>query len=101
MHVIARPMLTEFGKRHADAREWLENWWAVAAKANWTNIADVRQNYPSADQVDRCLVFDKGNRYRLIVRVGYMNEHTRGTLFLKHFLTHAEYDKDSWRCDCQ
>src|SRR5258708_1201766 len=101
MHVIARPKLTAFGQHHADAREWLAHWWSVAAKASWTCLEDVRKNYVKADQVDQCLVFDRGNRYRLIVRVSYANQHSRGTLLVKHFLTHAEYDKNLWRCDCQ
>jgi mRNA interferase HigB len=93
MHVIARPILTAFGKRHADAKPWLDNWWRVASKAEWSSLADVRKNYSNADQVDHCLVFDKGNSYRLIIRVSYLNVHSRGTLLVKHFLTHAEYDK--------
>ncbi len=101
MHIIARPTLTRFGQEHADAREWLKNWWLIASKAVWTCLTDVRQNYGRADQVDHCLVFDKGNNYRLIVRVSYANAQSRGTLLVKHFLTHAEYDKDFWKCDCQ
>ncbi len=101
MHVIARPKLTGFGAKHTDAGEWLDDWWNVASKANWTCLEDVRQTYGKADRVNHCLVFDRGTKYRLIVRVSYANEHTRGTLFVKHFLTHAEYDKDFWKRDCQ
>jgi len=25
----------------------------------------------------------------------------KGTLFVKHFLTHAEYDKNTWKRDCE
>jgi mRNA interferase HigB len=100
MHVIARPKLRQFADKHADARSWLENWWQVASKAAWEKLADVRRTYATADQVGRCLVFDKGNQYRLIVKVSYANEHTRGTLLVKHFLTHAEYDEDFWKDDC-
>jgi mRNA interferase HigB len=100
MHVIARPKLIEFASRHPDAKDWLDAWWFVAAKAHWTCLADVRRNYQGADQVDRCLVFNRGNKYRLIVRVSYALQQTQGTLLIKHFLTHAEYDKDFWKCDC-
>jgi len=36
-----------------------------------------------------------------VVRVSYANPWQRGTLLVKHFLTHAEYDKDLWRKDCR
>jgi mRNA interferase HigB len=99
MNVISRPTLRGFGLRHADAKEWLAAWLHVAERAAWTTLDDVRTVYPSADQVGSCLVFNKGNDYRLIVRVSYSHERTRGTIFLKHFLTHAEYDKNRWK-DC-
>jgi mRNA interferase HigB len=35
----------------------------------------------------------KGNHYRLIVRV----EFPRQRLFIKEFLTHAEYNKGAWK----
>jgi len=37
----------------------------------------------------------RGNNYRLICGVAYANRWVKGTLFVKLFLTHAEYDKDT------
>src|SRR6266403_2025508 len=102
MHVIARPLIREFCDRFADAREWLEEWWRTATKARWTSLIDVRATYASADQVGKCLVFNaRGNKYRFIVRVSYRNEFSRGTLLVKEFLTHAEYNEDRWKRGCQ
>ncbi|HEX5103833.1 MAG TPA: type II toxin-antitoxin system HigB family toxin [Pirellulaceae bacterium] len=102
MHVIARATLDAFGRKHRAAKEWLENWWQTAVRANWRNLDDVRRVYQSTDQVGGCLVFDcKGNNYRLIVRVSYANKYTRGTLFVKHLLTHAEYNKNRWKDCCE
>jgi len=28
------------------------------------------------------------------------NQWQQGTLLVKHFLTHAEYDQDDWKKDC-
>jgi len=39
-------------------------------------------------------------RYRLIVGVTYATEERGGTLFVKHFLTHADYERQNWRGDC-
>jgi mRNA-degrading endonuclease HigB of HigAB toxin-antitoxin module len=101
MHVIARPKLREFAKRHVGARDWLENWWTVASSAVWKNLHDVRRTYAGADQVGKCLIFNKGNDYRLIVRVNYANRFAQGTLFVKRFLTHAEYGKNDRKGDCE
>jgi mRNA interferase HigB len=102
MHIIARPALDEAMKRHPDAAGWLKHWWKVAGTERWEHLHAVRVVYPAIDQVDCCLVFNvRGNKYRLICRVTYANQWQRGTLLVKHFLTHAEYDKDDWKEDCQ
>ena len=101
MHIIARPAITNAKLVYPDASKWLNAWWILASKANWESIDDVRVNYPKADQVGRCLVFDAcGTKYRFILKVRYANQWTNGTLFVKHFLTHAEYDKNRWKKDC-
>ncbi len=61
-----------------------------------TSDEEMLKTYASADQVGSCLVFNiRGNG--LICRVAYANQCVKGTLFVKHFLTHAEYDKDAWK----
>jgi mRNA interferase HigB len=102
MHIVARPKLEAFKKRHANARSWLDAWWKIATKAEWTSLDDVRRTYNSADQYERCLIFDAlGNRYRLIAGVSYRAKGRKGTLYIRSFLTHAEYNKDSWKKDCE
>ena len=102
MHIIARPLVKQAARAYPDARGWLHAWWVVASRARWENLAEVRKAYGTTDQVDCCLVFNvRGNRYRLVVRVTYANAWQRGTLLVKHVLTHAEYDKDLWRKDCK
>ena len=102
MHVIARPAINHAMRRHPDSAHWLNRWWHVAARARWENLAAIRATYPATDQVGCCLIFDvRGNRYRLICRVTYSNPWQRGTLLVKHFLTHAEYDRGQWREGCK
>ena len=101
MHIIARSSVEDAKRRYPKASAWLDGWWLVASKAAWTRLADVRADYPGADEVGQCLVFDAcGNDYRLICRMTYTNKWTRGTLLVKHFLTHGDYDKNRWRKDC-
>jgi mRNA-degrading endonuclease HigB of HigAB toxin-antitoxin module len=37
-----------------------------------------------------------GNKFRLIVKINY----TRQTIFIRHVLTHAEYDRERWKDVC-
>jgi len=101
MHIIARPAIAAAKQRYPKAASWLDEWWAAASKASWTRLTDVRVLYPLADEVGQCLVFNAcGNDYRLICRMTYANQWTDGTLLVKHFLTHADYDKNKWCKDC-
>ena len=101
MNVIARPAVDEAIRHHPDAQNWLNAWWKVARRGQWRSLPHVRETYPGTDQVGSCLLFDVlGNRYRLIVGVRYARRTRGGTLFVKCFLTHTEYDKNAWRKDC-
>jgi mRNA interferase HigB len=84
----------EFSLRHPDAEAALDVWYRIAKSAVWKNLMDVRRVYPHADAVGNWTVFNiRGNRYRLIAEIGY------GTriVFIRHLLTHSEYDEDNWK----
>jgi len=101
MNVISRPAIREAQRRYREASGWLEAWRKAAAHAQWMSLGEVRATYPATDQVGRCLVFNVcGNKYRFIVAVRYATADRGGTLFVKHFLTHAEYDQNRWKKDC-
>jgi mRNA interferase HigB len=102
MNVINRAAIRQAQTRHPGCRDWLDEWWHVARRSQWTSLQDVRQLYSSADEVGSCLVFDAPGARRLIVGIYYSraNASDSGTIYIKHFLTHAEYDKDSWKKDC-
>jgi mRNA interferase HigB len=96
-HVIAKPRLREFWEHNRDAQKELENWYKTARKAHWTSLTDLRIANPKADQVGRCLIFNIcGNKYRLIVRV----TQNWKRLYVRHVLTHKDYDKQAWRTSC-
>jgi mRNA interferase HigB len=100
MNVISRPAILAAIERHPEAKNWLNAWWRIAKSQDWTSLQDVRNVYPTADQVGGCLVFDAPQARRLIVGVIWGDSARNGTLFVKHYLTHAEYDKDKWKKDC-
>ena len=99
MHIIARPAIEDAKRRH-QCINWLDNWWYTAIRATWLHVRDVRQDYPSVDQVGSCLVFDAPGARRLICNVHYATDDRQGTLYVRYFLMHAEYDKDRWKDVC-
>jgi mRNA interferase HigB len=81
---------------HPRAEEPLLVWYRVAKRAAWRSIADVRTTYRTADQVGKFTVFNiGGNKYRLIAEIIF----PYGRLYIRHVLTHREYDKGTWKTD--
>jgi mRNA interferase HigB len=96
MHIITRVRLKEFWEKHPNAETSLRLWYKLTSLAQWQNFVELRQIFPSADQVENLTVFNiGGNNYRLITLVDY--EYKK--VFIRHVLTHAEYDKQNWKND--
>jgi mRNA interferase HigB len=96
MRIITKTRLTDFYIEHASAKNNLRAWYKVARIATWQNLVEVRKSFPAADIIGNFTVFNiSGNKYRLIVYIDYIYQ----TLFIRHILTHAEYDKDDWKND--
>lgn len=94
MRIISRRTLREYWESHADAEMPLKTWFSAAKTARWANIVEVQQTYAFAEAVEGWTVFNiKGNAYRLIVKV----ENALQIIYIKAVLTHAEYDKDTWK----
>ena len=102
MNIIATRTIRQFQEDYPDAASALDAWLEVAGKAHWESFNEVLETYAAAGQVGSCLVFNiRGNNDRLICGICYANQWVKGTLFVKNFLTHAEYDKGSWKRDCR
>jgi mRNA interferase HigB len=95
--------LVQFARKHRDAAAALEHWVDSVRDAQWRSIVDIRKIYPNADGVRVkvkghgivvATVFNiKGNEYRLITVVDFVG----ANVIVKEVLTHAEYDRDSWK----
>lgn len=96
MHIITQKTLRTAWQKHPDAQIPLRTWYSVMKQIRFANLAELRRRYPSADQVGRLTVFNiGGNKYRLVVHIHY----ARGKVFIRQFMTHAEYDKGKWKND--
>ena len=93
MHIISKKKLREFWEKYPKAKSALEAWYQAARNAEWESFNDVRKTFNMADQVGRFTVFDiGGNKFRLIAAIHF----NRGKLFVRHVLTHSEYDEGKW-----
>ena len=94
VNVIAKRTLFIKARKHPDALVAIQFWFDTARRAQWQSLEDVRRTFPATDMVGALAIFNiKGNHYRLVVRMNF--EHQR--IFIKEFLTHAEYDKGAWK----
>ena len=99
MRIIKEPTIRSFWNTHPQAEAPLRQWLAVAKAAAWRSIQDVRLAFPSADAVqvasgNTVTVFNiAGNRYRLITAIKYRWQ----MVYVRDFLTHAEYSSQRWK----
>ena len=98
MHVISRKALREFYEKHPDAEVSLDAWFRAASKGSFNHLAELKQTFNSVDYVNvggnGFYVFNMGgNKYRLIVAIHFDKQR----VFIRHVLTHTEYDKGDWK----
>jgi mRNA interferase HigB len=63
-------------------------------KGSFSNVAELRAVFPTADRVGKLTVFNiGGNRVRLIAAIHY----NRKRVYIRAVLTHTEYDEGRWR----
>ena len=97
MRVISPKKLREFWAFHPDAESALRSWYKLTRGADWKSYEDVRAVFGKRiDQFERFVIFDiGGNKYRLIGTIHY----NTGRLYIRHVLTHADYDREKWKED--
>jgi mRNA interferase HigB len=94
MHVITRKRLNEFAEKYPESKAALTHWYIAVKKGNFSNFAELRAVFSSADRVGKLTVFNiGGNRVRLIASIHY----NRKKVYVRAVLTHAEYDEDNWK----
>lgn len=91
MEILGKQILTAFMAKHADSRKALTTWAADVERENWQTPHDIKSIYQTADFLaDNRVIFNiRGNHYRLVVKVRYIN----GIVRIEWIGTHAEYSK--------
>jgi mRNA interferase HigB len=99
MTVFGSDVLDKVGRRNKPLARWLRNWTNVVEDADWQNIDDLREDYPSVDGVSLAsgtvvTVFNvKGNQWRLLTWIRYDAQIVEAL----DVVTHAEYNKNMWK----
>ncbi|MEX1229623.1 MAG: type II toxin-antitoxin system HigB family toxin [Planctomycetaceae bacterium] len=94
MHVISQKALKDFWSKHPDSRTALLHWYKIVRCMRFHNFTELRAVFPSADKVEDWIVFNiGGNKYRLIASIHF----NRGKIYVRHVLTHREYDDEGWK----
>ncbi len=101
MRIVSPRKVKDFMAAHANSRPSLTAWLAIAQKAAWKNIVDVRKDYPKTDAVPMksgrtaTITNVGGNNYRVALDIHY----NTGIVFIRRVMTHAEYNKNVWHAD--
>jgi mRNA interferase HigB len=98
MRVISVKALRDFYGRHQNAQGPLVVWLKVMEANAAHTFVELKRTFGSVDRVSvkgrELYIFDiGGNKYRLIAAIHY----NRQMVFVRHVLTHAQYDTGSWK----
>ncbi len=94
MHIISRKKLKDFWKQHPESKRSLEAWFKIVRLSRYHTFHELRASFPKADKVGDRVVFDiGGDKYRLITVIHF----NRFKVYVRHVLTHNEYDKGDWK----
>ncbi len=91
MVVITFAKLRRYSLENVGAKVALFHWHDIVSRADWSNVADVKKEFPTADYLrDNRFVFNiMGNKYRLIAMIYFDIR----TVYIRFIGTHSEYDK--------
>jgi len=91
MRIIAHRTIVAYYEQTPDAKTALEHWYKTTKSVLWRNFSDIKRSFNSADSVgNQRYVFNiKGNTYRLVVRILFVQK----IVLIRFIGTHSEYDK--------
>jgi mRNA interferase HigB len=101
VRIVTRRHLKTAATKYPDAAAELAAWSKLVEHASWRHFSDVRATFWDADGVDEYVVFNlRHSWYRLITIIHYCRPRAaggppQGHVYIRSFLTHAEYNKRS------
>lgn len=93
MHVISKRPFNDAAKANPNQRQALDDLYRVLCKSKYNSPDEMRKVFPSLDNFkyrDKWWVIDVGgNNLRVIAFIQF----SCNRIYVKHILSHAEYDK--------
>jgi len=99
MRIISWAKVRDFIDRHPESLSSMQTWFKCLEARIYRDLNDLRSVFPSADRVrtrsgmERYVFNVAGNNYRIICGIHF----NRGRVYVRHVMTHAEYDKGRWK----
>lgn len=94
MRVISHRRIIDFAGIHKESAKPLQVWYRIISHSKYASFTEIKKTFPSADIVGKLTVFNiGGNKYRLIAVVHYNTQ----IVYIRHILTHREYDRGAWK----
>lgn len=94
MHIITQKRIWQAKEKHHDSINALDGWYRIIKKNHFNSFAHIKKSFKSVDKVGELYVFNiGGNKLRLIANIHFH----RQKVYIRHILTHIEYDKNDWK----
>ena len=94
MHIITRRRITEAKALYPHCLSALAGWLKIMENNEFKNFAELKKVFNSIDKVGDLFVFNiGGNKLRIIASIHF----NRQKVYIRHILTHQEYDKSKWK----
>lgn len=94
VRIITKKRIIEAKHKHQNCASALDGWYTIINKNSFSSFAELKQTFNTIDKVNQLYVFDiGGNKLRLIASIHF----DRQKLYIRHILTHKEYEKGTWR----
>ena len=94
MHIITKKRIIEAKRKYLNCASALDGWYKIIENNTFSNFADLKKVFNNIDKVKDLYVFNiGGNKLRLIASIHF----NRQKFYIRHVLTHKEYDQGKWR----
>jgi mRNA interferase HigB len=94
VRIITHTRIVEAQQQFPACSAALDFWYRVMKRGRYYNFAELRAVFGGVDKVGHLFVFDiGGNKLRLIAALHFNS----GKVFIRHVLTHKQYDGGSWK----
>ena len=93
MHLISLKTIKEFINRHPESKPTLLALAKILSNTDFDDFDELRAAVPQVDYVKPFHVFNVGRAYRLVAMIHF----NRKKIYVRHILTHREYDRGKWK----